>query len=155
MIKLSPVPLVVCREPKVQDRELVISWRYAHTGGLNITSTLVLYSNDSTTYAPLPSSGSGSSGSGSGSRGYYPPDTSVSIPLPVAGVTYYFRVMASNDEGSTTSDCLGFFLTTGNVLTSQPILCIKLAGSLNNQLPLQVFHLSLNSQSLSLAQMTE
>jgi hypothetical protein len=107
------VPLILCQEPKVQDRELVISWRYAHTGGLNITNTLVLYSNDSTTFAPLPSSVSGSSGSGSGLSGYYPPDTSVSMPLPVAGVTYYFRVRASNDEGSTTADCPGFFLTTG------------------------------------------
>ena len=104
----------------MRDTELVISWNYSHTGGLNITSTMVLYSYNNSTFVPLPSaggSGSHQSGGESGSGRDYntsPAATSISIPLPVAGVAYYFRVEASNDKGSGSIDCSEYFLTTGN-----------------------------------------
>lgn len=95
--------------------ELVVSWSYdLHIGVLMVTKTRVDYrTDDSTVFIPLPSSHTSGSGSGSGSGGVVPSDTSISFPLPVAGVNYSFRVTASNEAGSTTALCPNIFLTIG------------------------------------------
>ena len=101
----------------MNDTELIVSWSYIHTGGLSIIHTQVQYRNDSNeTFLPIyTSSGSGSlQSSGSGSEVQDNSlATSVSLPLPVAGVTYFFRVTASNEYGSSSTDCASIFLTTG------------------------------------------
>ena len=65
------------------------------------------------TFVPLTFyDGSGSGVSGSGSALEVPPN-SASLPLPVAGVTYFFRIITTNDRGSNITDCPSIFLTTG------------------------------------------
>ena len=109
-------PGVVCLEqPRVDDTELVISWSYNYTGGLNIPDTVVEYQTEDSkafTLVPYFIGGSASGSSASGEVAII--ESSISLPLPVAGVNYFFRVTASNEEGSTTVPCPSIFLTTGN-----------------------------------------
>ena len=109
----SAAPGLVCLEqPTVDDTELVISWSYSYTGGLNITDIVVEYRNESSesfTHLQFFTGGSGSSASGEMAM----ENSSVSLPLPEVGVNYFFRVTASNEEGSTTVACPGILLTTG------------------------------------------
>ena len=109
----SAAPGLVCLEqPTVDDTVLVISWSYSYTGGLNITNIVVEYRNESSetfTHLQYFTGGSGSSASGEMAV----EDSSVSLPLPVVGVNYFFRVTASNEEGSTTVACPSILLTTG------------------------------------------
>ena len=101
----------------VVDTCLVIAWSYDHTGGLHITSTLVEYYDHSINkmfqLPPSCMSGSGSAAESSGSGELLLSGTSASIPLPMAGLTYTFRVTATNDVGSATATCPSIFLTTG------------------------------------------
>ena len=123
----ASAPDVACLEqPVVNDTELVVIWSYVHTGGLNITSTVVEYHNDSSdVFKPLPSSPSNTSGSGSlQSSGTgeeaLTSTNSTSLPLPLAGVTYFFRVTATNEQGSTTAECPSILMTTGSVAHKTP-----------------------------------
>ena len=123
----SAAPGVVClKQPRVEDTELVISWSYNYTGGLNITDTVVKYRNESSEeFTSLPYFISGSA-SGSSASEIANVDSSVSLPLPVAGLNYFFRVTASNKEGSTTIACPSILLTTGNNYTLRFWCCISL-----------------------------
>ena len=87
------VPGVVCLdEPRVHDRELIVSWSYVHTSGLSIIDTKVEYRDEGNEmFMPLlppQMSGSGSLQS-SGSTGVATPESSASLPLPVAGLEYF------------------------------------------------------------------
>ena len=48
-------------------------------------------------------------------------DTSTSLPLPTAGVLYFFRVIASNEAGSTTVECPSVLTSIG---TTHPSITI-------------------------------
>ena len=122
------VPSVVCTDqPAVNNTDLVITWSYVHTGGLKLTHMSVEYRNEtSAVFMTLSSymSGSGFVGTTSGHR-VSTNENSVSLPLPFAGVEYFFRVTATNEEGLTTADCPSILLTTGIHMTW---ICI-LAGT--------------------------
>ena len=124
---LFSAPGLVCAEqPTVDGTELVISWSYNHTGGLNVTMTLVEYRAESSqNFIPLPSymdmSGSGGPPLYSGSDSGLLLDTSASLPLPTAGVLYFFRVIASNEAGSTTVECPSVLTSIG---TTHPCITI-------------------------------
>ena len=99
----------------MEDIHLMIEWSYIFNGGFNITSTQVEYKDDiSDTFMTLNSytSGSGSI-QFSGSGDVLQPETTAFLPLPTVGITYTFKVTATNKIGSAIAYCPSIFLTTG------------------------------------------
>ena len=107
---LPPVPAPVCSDaPEVDDARLVVRWTYRHTGGEDITSVGVYYSttSDSSRHSLSDDPDAVLGGVGLINR-------QDSIPLPVAGLTYQFSVLASNDRGTSQMvDCPPLSLSVG------------------------------------------
>ena len=95
------VPKIECQEsPLSQNGIIVVTWSYIHTGGLNITQVYVTYSLDQSSleFQQLP-------------NGIIPVEEGADSPRNLAvrnlvsGNSYIFMVMASNEEGNSSTVC--------------------------------------------------
>ena len=92
-----------------------MSWTFLHRGGGPLTSVNVYYTSsvDSTRQYffmdPQAAVGTG--------------EREDSIPLPEAGLTYFFTVTASNDQGSSGDNCPPITLDIGGFINISVFLC--------------------------------
>ena len=91
-----------CRvAPLSNNGTIDVSWRFVHTGGLNLTGVSVLYSLDTDLlqFQPL------HSGRGELSVDGDSDPTTISVSELPAGSSYIFKVTSSNEMGNSSSAC--------------------------------------------------